>query len=261
VTLLLKLLLAPLLVVGSSLAGRRWGAPVAGTLVALPIVAGPILLVACLEQGPRFGARAASAALLGLVSLAAFTVVFAWCSRRTGWAGSLAVAWLVTLALDLGLARLRVPAAAAFAVVLVTAWLALRAFPRVPPETATASPGWPWWDLPGRAVATAALVVAVTTAAATLGPSMTGVLAPFPIATSVVAAFVLAHQGTDGAVRTLRGVPRGLLGFAVFCLLVAVLVEDLGTPATFAVAVAVTLLVQLTWRWHQTRRPRPPLTA
>lgn len=44
-----------------------------------------------------------------------------------------------------------------------------------------------------------------------------------------MAAFVLAQHGTDGAVRTLRGVPRGLLGFAVFCLLVAVLVERAGT--------------------------------
>ncbi|GAB3829978.1 hypothetical protein GCM10027610_017550 [Dactylosporangium cerinum] len=195
--------------------------------------------------------------------------MFAWCSRRTGWVGALSVAWLVTLALDLGLARLHLPAFAAFAVVLTTAWLALRAFPPVPGSSSSSSvssassassapsgaPVWLWWDLPGRALATAALVVTVTTAAATVGPSMTGVLAPFPIATSVVAAFVLAQQGTDGAVRTLQGVPRGLLGFAVFCLLVAVLIERLGTPATFTVAVTVTLLVQLGWRWTQTRRP------
>ncbi|MFF5228165.1 hypothetical protein [Dactylosporangium sp. NPDC000521] len=258
-TLLLKLLLAPLLVLASSLAGRRWGAAVAGTLVALPVVAGPILLVTCLEQGPRFGARAASSALLGLVSLAAFTVVFAWCSRRTGWVGSLAVAWLATLALDLALARLSVPPFAGFAIVLAAAWLALRVFPVVPARSRQRETAWPWWDLPGRALATAALVVTVTTAADTVGPSFTGVLAPFPIATSVVAAFVLAHQGTDGAVQTLRGVPRGLLGFAVFCLLVAVLVEHLGTPVTFAVALAATPAVQFAWRWALSRRAEPAL--
>ena len=43
--LALKLLLAPLLVVASSLAGRRWGPRLAGILVVLPIVAGPILLI------------------------------------------------------------------------------------------------------------------------------------------------------------------------------------------------------------------------
>ncbi|MER5638009.1 hypothetical protein ABT095_13750 [Kitasatospora sp. NPDC002227] len=61
----------------SSLAGRRWGPALAGTLVALPIVAGPILFISPLEHGRAFVARAASASLLGLVSLALFAVVFA----------------------------------------------------------------------------------------------------------------------------------------------------------------------------------------
>ena len=38
--LIVKLALAPLLVVGSSLAGRRWGHEVSGLLVALPLLLG-----------------------------------------------------------------------------------------------------------------------------------------------------------------------------------------------------------------------------
>src|SRR4051794_27332984 len=83
--LILKLLLAPALVVGSSLAGRRWGPKVTGTLVALPIVAGPILLITYLEHGTRFVAGAASASLLGLVTLALFATVFALLSRSLSW--------------------------------------------------------------------------------------------------------------------------------------------------------------------------------
>ena len=83
--LLVKLTLAPSLVICSSLAGRRWGYEVAGLLVALPLVAGPILMIADLQRGSRFGARAASASLLGLVALASFVVVFAHVSRRRGW--------------------------------------------------------------------------------------------------------------------------------------------------------------------------------
>jgi hypothetical protein len=244
VTLLLKLLLAPALVVGSSLAGRRWGPEVSGTLVALPIVAGPILLITGLEQGTAFGARAAASALLGLVSLALFAVVFAHASRYTGWVGALAVSWMVCLAADLGLARLAWPAWLSLPFVLLCGGLAAKALPRAAlagPEP----PRWPWWDLPGRAVATAALVLVVTGVAATVGPRLTGVLAPFPIATSVVAGFVLAQQGTGGAIRTLRGVPRGLVGFAVFCCLVAVLVRPLGTAAAFLIAGASTV----TLRW------------
>jgi hypothetical protein len=76
-------------------------------------------------------------------------------------------------------------------------------------------------------------------------------LAPFPIATSVVAVFVLAQHGSAGAVRTLRGVPRGLLGFSVFCFLVSVLVGPAGVPTAFGVALAGTLAVQLLSRMVQ----------
>ena len=41
-----KVLLAPLCVVAVSLAGRRWGTAAAGVLGGLPVVAGPILVLA-----------------------------------------------------------------------------------------------------------------------------------------------------------------------------------------------------------------------
>jgi hypothetical protein len=70
--LALKLLLAPLLLIGSSLAGPRWGVRVAGILVVLPVVAGPILLILYLEQAGRF---AADMAKFGVTTAAA--VIFA----------------------------------------------------------------------------------------------------------------------------------------------------------------------------------------
>ncbi|GAA1640819.1 hypothetical protein ACFQY4_22770 [Catellatospora bangladeshensis] len=83
-------------------------------------------------------------------------------------------------------------------------------------------------------------------------------LAPFPIATSVVAAFVLARQGSGQAVHTLRGVLHGLVGFAVFCFLVAVLAEPRGTALAFGVALAATLGVQLGWQALRRRtQPEP----
>ncbi|MEV8513745.1 hypothetical protein [Dactylosporangium sp. NPDC051484] len=273
-TLVLKLLLAPMLVVASSAAGRRWGPQVSGVLVALPIVAGPILLITCLDHGPAFGARAAASALLGLVSLLLFVVVFGHAGRRLRWPAALVVSWAACLAADAALARLAVPPLAGAALVLAAAWLAARALPRdetptprhdagtvrtaaaaLPPAPARANP---WWDLPARAVATAVLVLVVTWASAAIGPAATGVLAPFPIATSVVAAFALARDGSAGAVRMLRGVPGGLVGFAVFCLMVALLVERLGTYGAFGLALLVTLIAQLATLYAIARyRPAP----
>lgn len=247
--LILKLLLAPGLVVASSLAGRRWGPALTGTLVALPIVAGPILFITCLEHGPGFAARAAGASLLGLVSLALFVVVFALLSRtvRTGhWSVTLVLAWSLCLVADPALSLLSVPPLLALCLSLAATACGARALGRTTPGgEVTATPRPPRWDLPARAAATALLVTVLTTAASHLGPDLTGVLAPFPIGTSVVATFALAQGGASVAEATLRGVLRGLLGFAVFCFLVAELTEPLGGGPAFGIAVACALALQL----------------
>ena len=86
VTLLaVKLLLAPAFVVGASLTARRHGPRVGGLVGALPVVAGPILLVYALAHGRAFAAHAAAGTLLGLISLTAFVVVYARLAGRVRW--------------------------------------------------------------------------------------------------------------------------------------------------------------------------------
>jgi hypothetical protein len=108
--LLLKLFLAPLFVVVSTLAGRRWGPNAAGILVGLPIVAGPILFITYLQNGADFAGDAARSSLLGLVSLAAFAVVFSRAARRLAWITTLATTWIVVLAVDAALSLAHVTA-------------------------------------------------------------------------------------------------------------------------------------------------------
>ena len=244
--LLLKLLLAPLLVVGSSLAGRRWGPNVAGVLVGLPIVAGPILFISYLQHGAGFAADAARSSLFGLVSLAAFAVVFARAARRLAWVATLGATWIVVLAIDAALSPVRVSTLVALAFTLVATVAAMALMPKTAPgrPTGPAGPVTPSWDLPARAAATGLLVLTVTTASSALGPRWTGILAPFPIATSVVAAFARAQAGPAVTARTLAGVLTGLFGFALFCVTLTVILRPLGGPA-FAVGAVVTVAVQL----------------
>ncbi|MEU4623893.1 hypothetical protein AB0G04_28455 [Actinoplanes sp. NPDC023801] len=259
-TLILKLVLAPLLVVGSTLAGRRWGDRVAGTLVAFPIVAGPILLIATLQHGTEFGARAASASLFGLVSLAVFAVSFAYLGRRYGWLPSLLLSWNATLAADVVLMPFAAGPYAGLAVVMAGVWTAHRLVTRIDSgEVRTGGVPAPWWDLPGRAAATGLLVLTVTGISAAVGPAVTGMLAPFPIATGVVAAFVLGGQGPAATIRTMAGVIRGLTGFAAFCFLLAILLGPFGVAGAFTAAVAGTLAVHLACRAVPVRRV--PTTA
>jgi hypothetical protein len=242
--LLLKAFLAPLLVVASTLAGRRWGPSVAGILVALPIVAGPILFISFVQHGSDFAGRAAAASLLGLISLAAFAVMYAHLAGRFGWFTTLAVSWAVVLGVDAVLAIGQPPAPVSLALTVAATVAALAVMPRRAPSGPLALVrSWSRWDLPGRALATAILVASVTTASSLLGPHWTGLLAPFPIALSVVSTFAHARQGADAVARTLAGALLSLFSFGVFCLCVALLVGPLHGGA-FLVAAAATGVVQ-----------------
>ena len=246
VGLLLKLFLAPLLVVVSTLAGRRWGPSMAGILVGQPVVAGPILFITYLQHGPDFASDAAASSLLGVVSLAAFAVVFSHAARRLGWLTTLATGWTAVLVFDAARSVVHLTVLDVFAATMVAIVAAMIAMPRSEPgrrgERALPSP--PSWDLPGRAIATGVLVLTVTTASGALGPDWTGLLAPFPIAISVVTAFVHAQHGHLETARTLAGALMGLLSLSAFCLSVSVLVRHIG-GAAFVMGVAVAVAVQL----------------
>lgn len=246
--LLVKLLLAPALVIASTLAGRHWGPRLAGILIVLPVVAGPILVIIYLEQGPAYLTGAASAATLGVVPLALYAVVFASVARRRNWLVSLLASCGTVLAVDVLLTTVRVPPVAALGLAVLAlagAGLLLRRRPITTNEPPPPSP--PAWDLPARAVATALLVLLLTGLAERLGPVWTGVLTPFPIALSVVCAFTAAQSGVEGLTALLRGVVPGLNGFALFCCTVAVATPVLGGPVALisATAVAVVFAVGL----------------
>ncbi|MGF7234573.1 MAG: hypothetical protein ACQSGP_06405 [Frankia sp.] len=216
-------------------------------LAAFPVVAGPILLVTELQHGRQFAAHAARASLLGLVTLALFALVFARTSRSLRWMTTLAVGWIICLAADVAISTVTVPPLIGLACAWAAAGFATAVMPVAAPLDDNAPDGRerPRWDLPARAVAAAVLVLTLTGGAAALGPRRTGVLAPFPIATSIVATFTLAQQGWAPTVALLRGVLRGLTGFATFCFLVAVLLIPAGALLAFATALGGAFVVQL----------------
>jgi hypothetical protein len=244
--LLLKLFLGPLLVVASTLAGRKWGPNMAGILVGQPVVAGPILFITYLQHGGGFASDAAASSLLGVVSVAVFAVVFSRAARRFGWSATLAAGWTAVLVMDAALSVVHVTVLAVFLVTLTAIAVAVMFMPGSEPERRDerALPSSPSWDLPGRAVATGVLVLAVTTASGALGPHWTGLLAPFPVAVSVVAAFVHAQHGHVETARTLMGALTGLVSLSAFCLSVSVLARPIG-GAAFLAGVAVAVAAQL----------------
>lgn len=210
--LLLKMALAPALVIGATLVGRRWGWRVGGVLIALPLVAGPILLIITLEHGKAFGAQAARGALLGMAALGAFCVVFAR-ARRLGWVSALAFGWIAYGVIAAAGSRWDAPPLGGLAVAVIAIAIS-RVLLGADDDPGDAHGTPPPWDLYARGASTAVLVLTITTAADKLGPAVSGVLTPFPIATSVLAAFALARDGPAAAASMLRGFVAALPAFA-----------------------------------------------
>ncbi len=238
-----KLLLVPAFIGALSLAGRRWGPAISGWLVGLPVVAGPIVFFLAVEQGTAFAASAAQGTLTGLASLSAYALVYGRLSRALGWAGSLLAGWAAFFLSTLVLDRLPAPPLPlAFAAVGATFLLVLRLLPEV--ESLEDRTRTPAWEIAARMAAGAALVLAITGAARILGPRLSGLLTPFPVAATVFTVFTHRFQGGAAAVRLLRGLAAGSFTLAVFFLVVAMGLESLGIPAAFGTATVACLGVQ-----------------
>ncbi|PWF49170.1 hypothetical protein [Massilia glaciei] len=241
--LLLKLFLVPLLILGVTLAGRRWGPAVAGWLSAFPIVAGPILLTLALEQGAQFAAHAAHGTLLAVLAIMVFTLGYVWASARFQVPGSMACALAVYGVALAALQAVELDILACFALVIAALLLTplLFAPPVAAAAPAKAGPG----DLPWRMLAAAMLVLFVTYSASRLGARLSGFLAMFPVMSTVLVGFSHHRSGRAFAVALLRGMIYGYFAFATFCVLVSLLLQRQSIAFAFSVALACALVVQL----------------
>jgi hypothetical protein len=251
---LLKIAVTPLLVAAVSLAARWWGPGVGGILMGLPWFTGPTLYILILDRGTEFGVAASAGVLIGVVCVAAYIVAYGLAALVAGWrwclpaasATFLAAAWAASGAgllppLASGTLGHLSSAAAAGAASLA---VALAVLPR--PRLAALPQPLPWWDIPARMAATAALVAALMAGADALGPQLAGVFSTYPVIVTVVGTFTHHRWGRDAVWRTLRGVTASLFGFIVFFVVVGWALPGLGLPAAYALAAASALAITTT---------------
>lgn len=249
--LALKLVLTPTLIGAVSMAGRRWGPGISGWLVGFPLTSGPVAFFLALDQGVAFAAGAAAGSMTGAAAQAAFCVLCGRWARGHHWAvallaGSLAFA-LASVALQLATLAL-LPLVT---LVIATLVVALRFMPR---DASRARPARrPPWDIPARIVVTTAIVLLLTGLATALGPSLTGLLATYPLYGAILAGFAHHLEGPGPAVRVLRGLLLGLFAFAGFFFVLALLIERAGIAPAFAAAIATALVLQAGALWAMRR--------
>lgn len=239
--LALKLLLVPAFLALISLAGKRWGPEVAGWLAGFPVLTGPILFLLTLENGPSFAAAAATVSLSGVFGAVAFSLTYARVCAR----GSPGLSLLSGLAswccAALLLTRLPLTNFVSLGIALLALVVAPKLFPRVSAPISTTA--LPKWELSLRMLAGAALTLAVTSLAAAIGPSWSGILAVFPVISIVLAVFSHRASGPAFAVILLKAIIRGLYAFTSFCFTLAVLLPQQGMTVSFLASIAVAIAV------------------
>lgn len=244
VTFVLKLVLVPTFIGAVSLAGRRWGTTVSGWLVGLPFTSGPVAFFLALEQGTVFAAKASEAIMLGIISVYAFCVVYAHVATRTGWLASAVTGIAAFFVSTFLLEALTLPLSIELLLAVLLLVVSLLLMPHTVSIEAPAE--HMRWEIPARMVSATALVFLITGLAPLLGSRLTGLLSPFPIYATTLAAFTHRSQGGGEAAKLLRGLIVGSATFILFFLILSLTIVTWGVAASFLVTVGACFLAHLT---------------
>jgi len=219
--------------------------PLIGAMIAtLPLSAAPSYVFVSLDHDSAFIATSALGSLAGNATNIVFCLVYARAAQRCGTVASLAIGfgvWTV-VAVILRQVTWTLPT-----VLLLNAAAVVVCLPLANRLRHAAMPGMVrrWYDVPLRAGMVAVLVAIVVTISSQVGPTVTGLLAIFPIVlTSVIFIF---HPRVGGRA-TAALIANAIIGLAGFALALTVL--HLGAvPFGSAAAMALWLLMSVLWNF------------
>lgn len=238
---ILKIILAPLLIGAATLVVRRWGYMLGGLFTGLPLTSGPVSLFLALERGPAFARHGSHGMLLGTISLVVYCVVYSRTAKGPRWLMSFTsalcayalAAWAISFIswnlMVLGL------------IVLVFLGVAVKAVG--PPTSTNYRIDASWWDIPLRMTIATVMVLLITGGAERIGPQWSGILAPFPVFTCIMAVLAQRQNGSEAVHGLLRGIIIGCFAAVSFYVTVGLTIERTSLAVSFLLATAVCLAV------------------
>jgi len=222
--------------------GPFWG----GLIVALPIGAGPAYAMLALQHDAAFIAASALGSFATNAATFVFLATVALLAPRLRWGWALSgglLAWAIAVAL---IRQFDWDARAAMLLNVVVVLICL-AVTRSVGHDAGAPRSGPikrrWFELPARAALVGLMVGSVVTLSRTLGPSLTGMAAVFPVAFTSFTFLVLPRVGGVVGAAIMVSAIRAMPGFALSLLTLHLTAQPLGVPAALVVA----LLPSLAW--------------
>lgn len=253
--LITKMVATAILVVGALKAAERSGPFWGALFIALPVSVGPTYVILALDHDAHFLAASALDSLAANAAIGLFLISYARLGARYGLAvnlvGAIAV-WLVG-ALLVASTRWTVSAAAAANLLVfgLGAWFTRDLINAPKPLAIGASR---WFEAPARGLLVGLLVASVTTASYAIGPSATGVIAMFPIASASLAIILHRRHGGAAVAPVMASALRTVPSLACGLLVMTLTVEPWGkTPSLIAALVislawALALVLARTWK-------------
>jgi hypothetical protein len=236
-----KMAVAALFVVVATVTAERSGPTIGGLIATLPISAGPAYVSLALDHPPEFIAESALVSLAINAATAVYALIFVLLAQSERLIISFPAGLAVWLALSLTAREMEWTALTATLLNLVVFPICIVATQRfrhvrVPPTRLHAS------DLIVRAGMVALLVATVSALSFRIGPTGTGVLAPFPIVYTSIMVILHRRLGGPAAAAVIANGFFGLLGFGAALLTLHLTAVPLGSPAALSLALAVSLL-------------------
>jgi hypothetical protein len=247
-SLVIKMAVAASFVVIAVYSAERAGAVVGAMVATLPVSAGPAYIFLSLDHDAAYIADSALASFVMNAITCVLALVYALLAQRRGMLVSVgaALASWIALAFAVRSVAWTTASAIAFNVVVLSGCLAIGDRLR---HVRMPLVGRRWYDLPLRAGMVAVLVASVVTLSAHVGPTVTGILAVFPVVMTSLMLILHPRIGGRATAAVFANSMLGLVGFSLSCLTARLAVVPLGKAAGLALALAVSIGCNLAFWW------------
>ena len=239
--LLLRVCIVPLIVVGGTLAQRRFGNAVGGLLIGLPLTSLPLLWLVALQHGDDFASSMSGAIVLGASAQVVVIWVYAALAPRIsptlalcGALGSFVFMIGALNLLNLSVVLASVVATVGFAVALY--WW---------PHTESGSEETGRYRLVLRVVISAGFTLFLVTLAGRIGPGFLGLIAALPMMSLTMAFVTHRELGANASAQFLHGVTKGSFSYVASMLVLADMLRTGDIGVAFLCATGVAVVIQL----------------
>jgi uncharacterized membrane protein (GlpM family) len=240
--LVLKMAVTAGFVIAAAMVAERAGAAIGAIVATLPVSAGPAYVFVALDHDAAFISASAIGSIAAHAATAVFALAFIVLAQRAPTAvsvgGAVAVWFVVAFLLRSVEWTFLGVAAANLALFAVCIALTNRyRHVRMPPIVRK------WYDIPVRAFMVACLVAAVVSLSGHVGPTVTGLLAVFPIVMTSLMLIFQPRVGGPATAALIANTMWGLVGFSACLFTVHLAVIPLGIWG----GLALSLVVSVVW--------------